>query len=192
MFSIERNQIILFHGTLDNSFNNTVQTQVRIFDDHIRFHNPGHLPEGITVDMLVKEHYTYHRNPKVADIFYRAGLIERYGSGVERIIAAFCDAGMPPPEFSSMPLGFILTMRKDMLDESSLREMGLNDRQVLAVKWIKEKGSITSGEYRSLTGISATMALKDLKVLINLGILERVGASRRETRYVLRRGEYGV
>ncbi|MFY9195417.1 MAG: transcriptional regulator, partial [Methanoculleus sp.] len=94
--------------------------------------------------------------------------------------------------FSSMPLGFILTMRKDMLDESSLCEMGLNDRQVLAVKWIKEKGSITSGEYRSLTGISATMALKDLKALINLGILERVGASKRETRYVLRRGEYGV
>ncbi len=173
-------------------FNNTVQTQIRIFDDHIRFHNPGHLPEGITIDMIVKEHYTYHRNPKIADIFYRAGLIERYGSGVERIIAAFYDADMPPPEFSSMPLGFILTMRKDMLDESSLCEMGLNDRQVLAVKWIKEKGSITSGEYRSLTGISATMALKDLKALINLGILERVGASKRETRYVLRRGEYGV
>lgn len=168
-------------------FNNTVQTQVRIFDDHIRFHNPGHLPEGITVDMLVKEHYTYHRNPKVADIFYRAGLIERYGSGVERIIAAFCDAGMPPPEFSSMPLGFILTMRKDMLNESSLREMGLNDRQVIAVKWIKEKGSITSGEYRTLTGVSAATVLRDLRALVDSGILEREGASKKKTQYILQK-----
>ncbi|WP_243668389.1 hypothetical protein [Methanoculleus chikugoensis] len=65
-------------------FNNTVQTQVKIFDDHIRFHNPGHLPpEGVTIDMILKEHYSYHRNPKVAEIFYRAGFVERYGSGIE-------------------------------------------------------------------------------------------------------------
>ncbi len=166
-------------------FNNTVQTQVRIFDDHIRFHNPGHLPEGITVDMIVREHYTYHRNPKIADIFYRAGLIERYGSGVERIIAAFFDADMPAPTFSSMPLGFILTMRKDTLNESSLREMGLNERQILAVKWIKEKGSITSGEYRSLTGVSGATAYRDLKALVDPGILEMEGASRKETRYII-------
>jgi len=164
-------------------FNNTVQTQVRIFDDHIRFHNPGHLPEGITVDMIVREHYTYHR--KIADIFYRAGLIERYGSGVERIIAAFFDADMPAPTFSSMPLGFILTMRKDTLNESSLREMGLNERQILAVKWIKEKGSITSGEYRSLTGVSGATAYRDLKALVDPGILEMEGASRKETRYII-------
>ena len=137
--------------------------------------------------MLVKEHYTYHRNPKVADIFYRAGLIERYGSGVERIIAAFCDAGMPPPEFSSMPLGFILTMRKDMLNESSLREMGLNDRQVLAVKWIKEKGSITSSECRTLTGVSVATALRDLRALVDSGILEKGGASKKKTQYILQK-----
>ena len=45
------------------SFNTTVQTQVRIFDDYVRFHNPGHLPEGITLETILKEHYSYHRNP---------------------------------------------------------------------------------------------------------------------------------
>ena len=39
-------------------FNNTVQTQVRIFDDHIRFHNPGRLPEGVTIEMILWEHYS--------------------------------------------------------------------------------------------------------------------------------------
>lgn len=34
-------------------FNNTVQTQVRIFDDHIRFHNPGRLPEDVTIEMIL-------------------------------------------------------------------------------------------------------------------------------------------
>jgi len=167
-------------------FNNTIQTQVRIFDDHILFRNPGHLPEGITVEMIVKEHYTYHRNPKIADIFYRAGLIERYGSGIERIFADLREAGMPAPSLSSTPLGFTLTMRMDALSENSLQKMGLNERQILAMERIKAEGGITRSAYQSLTGISATTASRDLKALVDLGVLEQVGPSKRKTRYVLR------
>jgi len=167
-------------------FNNTIQTQVKIFDDHIRFHNPGHLPEGVTINMILKEHYSYHRNPKVADIFYRAGLVERYGSGIERIITALRSAGMPVPTFVSSPLGFTLTMRMDMLNESSLRKMELNERQILAVERVKVEGSITSGAYQSLAGVSAATAFRDLKALVDRGILEQVSPSRRNTRYVLR------
>lgn len=143
-------------------FNNTVQTQVRIFDDHIRFHNPGHLPEGVTVEMIIREHYSHHRNPKIADIFYRAGLIERYGSGIERIITAFRDASMPAPTFASTPLGFTLTMRMDTLNENYLREMELNDRQIRAVERIKIEGSITSGVYQVLSIRSPHTGAKNL------------------------------
>ncbi len=167
-------------------FNNTIQTQVKIFDDHIRFHNPGHLPEGVTVEMIIQEHYSFHRNPKVADIFYRAGLVERYGSGVERIITAFRDAGMPVPAFASTSLGFTLTMRMDTLSASYLQKMELSERQILAVERIKAEGSITSGVYQSLTGVSAPTAFRDLKGLVDRGILEQVGTSRRNTRYILR------
>ena len=136
--------------------------------------------------MILKEHYSYHRNPKVADILYRAGLVERYGSGIERIITALRSAGMPVPTFISSPLGFSLTMRKDLLTESVLREMGLNERQVLAVNHLKTQGSITNSGYQSLTGVAATTALKELKALVDLGILERRAPSRKKTQYVLR------
>jgi len=119
---------------------------------------------------------------------YRPGLVERYGSGIERIMTAFHSAGMPIPTFSSTPLGFTLTMRMDMLNESSLREMQLNERQILAVERIKNEGSITSGDDQSLTGISATTAFRDLKALVDLGILESEGPSKKKTRYVLRKG----
>ncbi|CVK34541.1 transcriptional regulator [Methanoculleus bourgensis] len=119
---------------------------------------------------------------------YRPGLVERYGSGIERIMTALHSAGMPIPTFSSTPLGFTLTMRMDMLNESSLREMQLNERQILAVERIKNEGSITSGDDQSLTGISATTAFRDLKALVDLGILESEGPSKKKTRYVLRKG----
>ena len=101
-----------------------------------------------------------------------------------------CGAGgdvRPAPSLSSTPLGFTLTMRMDTLSESSLQKMGLNERQILAVERIKVEGSITSGIYQSLTGVSAATAFRDLKALVDLGVLEQVGPSRRETRYILRR-----
>jgi len=67
---------------------------------------------------------------------------------------------MSVPTFASSPLGFTLTMRMDMLNGSSLREMGLNERQILAVERAKVEGSITSSAYQVLTGVSAATALK--------------------------------
>jgi len=111
---------------------------------------------------------------------YRPGLVERYGSGIERFITPLRSAGMLAPDFSSTPFGFTLTMREDLLTGSVLREMGLNERQVLAVNHLKTQGSITNSGYRSLTGVAATTALKEFKALVDLGILERRAPSRKK------------
>ncbi|HKZ56819.1 MAG TPA: ATP-binding protein, partial [Thermodesulfovibrionales bacterium] len=52
------------------------------------------------------------RNKKVAEVFKAAGLIERYGSGINRILNAFKDYGLPPPEFKEMTPGFMVTVYK--------------------------------------------------------------------------------
>lgn len=172
-------------------FNNTVQTQVRIFDDHIRFHNPGRLPEGITLETILKEHYSYHRNPKIAEIFYRAGLVERYGSGIERMINVLNAASLPLPEIISTPLGFTLTMRKDPFTEEYLQELGLNKRQVAAISFLRVHGTITNSQYQELNAVAARTAVNDLNDLVRKRIAERRGRSRRDTHYILAPGEGG-
>ncbi|QYZ78967.1 transcriptional regulator [Methanofollis formosanus] len=172
-------------------FNNTVQTQVRIFDDAIRFHNPGRLPEGVTIEMILREHSSYLRNPKVADVFYRAGLVERYGSGIERIIRALKEEKLPAPEIVSTPLGFTITMRTSPFTDGFLQELGLNDRQIAAFSFLKEHGAITNGQYQKLNSVVASTALKDLNDMVTKHVLERRGTSRRDMHYVLVRGGEG-
>jgi len=166
-------------------FNNTVQTQVRIFDDHIRFHNPGRLPEGVTIEMILREHYSYLRNPWIADIFYRAGLVERYGSGIERIIRALKEEKLLAPEIVSTPLGFTLIMRTSSFTDEYLQEIGLNERQIAAVSYLKEHGTITNGQYQKLTTVGASTALRDLNEMVTKHVLGRRGTSRRDMHYVL-------
>ena len=65
------------------------QNTIKIFDDRIEFSNPGGLPSGLTVDDLLSDNYRSRpRNPRIAELFRSCGMIEQYGSGIKRILAA--------------------------------------------------------------------------------------------------------
>jgi ATP-dependent DNA helicase RecG len=70
-----------------------------IFDDRVEVWSAGRLPFGITPDVLSREHDSIQRNPLIAEIFYRAGLIEKWGRGINRVIAQCREAGIAPPQF---------------------------------------------------------------------------------------------
>ena len=156
-------------------FKYNVQTQIKIFNDWIWFFNIGGLPEGITLEQLKTTHPSVARNPLIVHIFYLAGLIEEYGSGIGRIMGSLKEANLPGPEFKEEFAGFSLYMRKDYYIEERLKEMGLNDRQIKAVMYVKEKGKITNKEYREITKISRQMATIDLTDLINKDVFIKIG-----------------
>jgi ATP-dependent DNA helicase RecG len=60
--------------------------------------NPGQLPPEWTVEKLTEKHSSRPYNPDVANAFFRAGMIEAWGRGIERIIEACGAAGVPAPE----------------------------------------------------------------------------------------------
>jgi ATP-dependent DNA helicase RecG len=83
----------------------------KIFDDRIEFFNPGTLPAGLTVKKLISGDYvSMIRNRLIADIFMEGGLIEKYGTGIRRILKAFRDYGLPDPKFEEVTRGFRVTV----------------------------------------------------------------------------------
>jgi ATP-dependent DNA helicase RecG len=75
------------------------QTQLRLYDDRLLVWNPGGLPNGISIDDLKKDHRSIPRNRLIARIFYYAGLIERWGTGIGKMLRESAEAGLPEPEF---------------------------------------------------------------------------------------------
>lgn len=152
-----------------------VQTQIKIFDDYLWFFNIGGLPEGITLEQLKKPHSSVPRNPLIVHIFYLSGLIEEVGSGIGRIIQDLKFAKLPEPEFKEEMGGFSVYFRKDIYTEEYLRKLGLNERQVRAVIYMKEKGKITNREYQEINGCHRNTATQDLSDLVEKGILKESG-----------------
>jgi len=151
-------------------------TTIKVYDDHIWFSNPGGLPEGITVEQLKRPHQSYLRNPLIAKVLYLAGYIEQYGSGTVRMLEWMKGAGLPEPEYREEMGGFSVYFYKDIYTEENLRKRGLNERQIKAVMYAKEKGSINISSFKSLVpDVSEKTLYRDLQELRNKGILTELG-----------------
>ena len=68
-----------------------------IYDDHLEITNPGDLHFGITPEKLTKPHESKPWNPIIANVFYRAGIIERWGAGTLNIINWCTENSNPSP-----------------------------------------------------------------------------------------------
>lgn len=93
---------------------------VAIYDDRLEIWSDGTLPFGLKPEDLKRKHDSRPRNPLIAGVFYRRGLIEQWGRGTEDIVALCVRAGHPEPEFGEqtgsvwvrfLPSGYIAPHR---------------------------------------------------------------------------------
>lgn len=164
-------------------------TEVRIYEDQLTVWNPGGLPLGLTVEDLYKPHPSVLRNKGIGGIFYDMGLIEQWGSGIDKMRKACSKAGIPEPKFE-VNQGFRVIFRKDIYTEEYLQKLGLNERQIKAVIYVKEKGKITNKEYQRVCSISERTATRDLSYLVSLGLFTQIGVTGKGTEYTLRHQKY--
>ena len=148
-------------------FDKTSPIQIKIFKDWLWFYNPGELVDDLTVENLKTSHPSKTRNPLIASIFYRAGFIEKFGSGIDRIMNACRKEVIPQPEFIEECGGFPVKFKKEFAQ--------LNERQNKALSVIKEKGLISNSEYQEITGATRETSKRDLALMLKFGILHKIG-----------------
>jgi ATP-dependent DNA helicase RecG len=140
-------------------------TQIRVYDNKMFVWNDGGLPETITIQQLTKHHSSHPRNPILAGACFLGGYIDSWGSGIMKIINSCKAAGLPAPEMKEREGGFVVTLFKDRFTEEQLKQLGLNDRQVKAVLYVKEQGKITNKEYQEINSVAKPTATRDLAEL---------------------------
>ena len=74
--------------------------QIRVYEDRLILWNPAVLPEGWTSETLRSRHVSHPFNPEIANAFFRAGEIEAWGRGIERIFQACRDEAVPEPKLT--------------------------------------------------------------------------------------------
>lgn len=166
----------LLNAVAHKDYTGCTPIQIKVYADRIRIWNEGQLPENWTVDKLLHEHSSRPYNPDIANAFFRSGYVESWGRGIEIMTEQCSLAKLPPPTITNEGSDFLIVFRKDIYNKEDLSKLGLSERQIKAVLYVKEKGKITNSEYQKInTGITDRTALRDLEVLIEKGFLQRIG-----------------
>ena len=110
-----------------------------------------------------------------------------WGRGTIKILDTCKEAELPEPEMQEQDGGFSITLFKNNLTQEHLIKLGLNDRQVKAVIFFKEKGKISNADYQELFSVSKATATCDLTELLDkFALLEKVGQTGAGTTYILK------
>lgn len=150
--------------------------RVAVFDDRIEVENPGILLPGLTVDDL-RDGVSRVRNRVVARVFKELGLVEQWGTGVRRMIAACTAEGLPEPEFAELGFRFRVTIRTDRITEPVLDRV--EDR---IVTFIREGDGRSTAEIAKHAGLSTRATQHRLAALAERGFIVVVGSGPRDPR----------
>ena len=141
--------------------------QMRVFNDRITLWNPGMLPLGLTIEDLFVEHSSQPRNKLLANAFFKAGFIETWGRGINKIKEEFERYKLDLPIFEEKQGGFMVTINRAEYVRKILGNP-LSTPQVppkypLSTPQV-DKLLLTFGkEYLSIAEIMALMGLRDRK-----------------------------
>jgi len=175
----------LVNAIVHRDYCSSGKVQVRIYDDRIEFWNAGRLPSGWTPDTLKQEHTSEPFNPLIFKMFFWVGEVEEVGSGTNKIVSWCKEWGLPEPEFGISGTSIFVRIRKDILTPDYLKKLGLNERQIKAVMYVKKEGKITNKEYQTMFKVSKATATRDLSELAEKQIFNMIGSGKRNIRYIL-------
>jgi ATP-dependent DNA helicase RecG len=162
----------LLNAVSHKDYSGGVPIQISVYPDKLIFWNEGQLPDDWTIEKLLEKHPSKPFNPDIANALFRSGYIESWGRGIRKMINECILIGIPKPKLFYDMSGFWVEFSKGTYNEKHLKSLGLNSRQIKAIKYLNENRRITNSEYQTIHKVSRNTATRDLTELVEKGLIK--------------------
>lgn len=159
---------------------------INLFPDRLEVHNPGLLPLGVTAANIL--HKTVRRNEHLAKVFYDLKLMEREGTGFDRMYDVLLSNGKRIPEAVEGDDRVTVTIRKQVLKNEVIKlvervndEFQLQQKERICLGLISQHGTLSALELSQLLNLKTQQpnAIRDwLGRLPELMIIKSKGKTR--------------
>jgi ATP-dependent DNA helicase RecG len=179
----------IYNAIAHNCYMYGTPIQIRIEEEQIIISNRCILPEGWTAETLMQPHDSIPYNPDIANVFYRAGYIETWGQGIQKICDECIALGTELPRYEILGTGmrvYFPALKSALIDQpkppngQSAKSNGTLDG-ALALKiidTIRENSKITIDELSEKTGIARRTLVRYMNILQDENRIVRVGGKR--------------
>ena len=161
---------------------------LNLHPDRLEIVNPGPLPLGVTPKNIL--HTTVRRNENLARLFHDLKLMEREGSGFDKIYEVLLSQGRPAPELIESHDRVQITVRRRILKPEVIdfiakadQTYQLTQRERIALGLLAQHDALTARELASMLELSSVEALQPwLSRLLSWNIVKSTGRTQ-ATRY---------
>lgn len=150
--------------------------RISFFDDRLEVDSPGMLPAGLTVEDL-RRGVSKLRNRVIGRVLHDLGLIEQWGSGIQRMTRACVEAGLSEPLLEELGTCFRVTIFSTRVGDTQVDE---TERAILRA--LAESDGLSTKEIATAVGRSARSTRTRLIKLIERGLVRAVGSGPRDPR----------
>ena len=151
--------------------------RVAIFDDRLEVENPGLLPFGLTLTDL-PHGISKLRNRVIGRVLHELGLVEQWGSGVPRMLAACRESGLSPPVWNEIGVRLRVTLRTERVGGGWTSIRPIAPSSVL----LEHGAQRSTGEIAGAIGLSPRATRTRLGKLVARGLVREIGTGPRDPR----------
>jgi ATP-dependent DNA helicase RecG len=144
--------------------------RLAIFDDRMEVDNPGLLPFGLTVEDI-QMGVSKLRNRVIGRVFHELRLIEQWGSGIQRMIAACAEAGIAKPVFAEVGTHF-----RVIISTVRIQKPNADDKVQLIMQALDAAEALSTADVARIIRLSPRAARTRLKRLVERGTLVEIGS----------------
>lgn len=155
-----------------------LQIRVSMFDDRIEIVSPGGLPSGITEEEYLSGKLSVLRNRNLANVFYRLGFVEIFGTGITRIKQLYAESLIKPDfEVSENAIEIVLPIFEKNAD--------LTEDEIVIYKLLSKTMLKPISEVAPYVPFGKSKTIKLLKEMCQKGVIAVEGKGK-GTKYIIR------
>ncbi len=163
---------------------------INLYNDRLEIHSPGMLPLGVTPENILTK--SVQRNPLLAKLFYDLKLMEKEGSGYDKVYEVLLGNGKEVPLVVEGDDRVVVTIKKQIISNEVLRlmdraskELQLRQREVITLGLIAQNDGVSAIDLATMLNVTKQNGLQVwLGRLLDLELLHFKGKTKGTLYYV--------
>jgi ATP-dependent DNA helicase RecG len=163
---------------------------INLYHDHLEVRNPGLLPLGVTPDNIL--HKTIRRNEHLTKVFYDMKLMEREGSGYDKLFEVLLRNGKHIPTVVEKDDSVCVIIKKSMVKSEVVNlinrvqvDFALNQREIICFGLIAQNTTLSSIEFSKILNLDSLNSMRDWSGrLMELGLVLTKGKTKGVEYYI--------